>query len=207
VQDIGCIQKEASCSPIMLHAPCVLMIFWAPTLIAIPESMRMMMLFLHAQRERHGFSKWVPSGFVFSPDWRSLIEELIGKLQDMVDKPFSWSSKDTYVKGSDWPHKYEFKHTSLHDIEERGEIRAKLEALLSDMLSLPHGQRVIPQDDFRGWGRIPNFLKGCVTKSATQLERVFSKESERVQRRKQSGLDAPSISLPSSTFTQSHEYS
>jgi hypothetical protein len=118
------------------------MTFWAPSLISIPESLRMMILLLQAQEARPGFSKWIPPNFVFSADWRSLIHELVEKLQDMTDKPFSFSSKVTSVKGSDWPHKFEFKYTSLHDIEERGEIRAKLEALLSDMLSLPHGRRL-----------------------------------------------------------------
>jgi hypothetical protein len=177
------------------------MTFWAPSLISIPESLRMMLLLLQAQEERPGFSKWVPSDFSFRPEWRSLILELVGKLQDMTDKPFSFSSKVTSVKGSDWPHRFEFKYTSLHDIEERAEMRAKLEALLSDMLSLPQGRKYIPDKDFRGWGRIPNFLKGCVAQSATQLERVFHEEPERVDRRRAAGHNVPPVSLPSSSFT------
>jgi hypothetical protein len=40
-----------------------------------------------------------------------------------------------------------------------------------------------------------------VTQSATQLERVFHEEPERVERRKAGGHNVPPVSLPSSSFT------
>jgi hypothetical protein len=148
--------------------------FRVVTMQSIPEMYRGMLLILKYRRDNAKLFDWIEHGTKLNAAWSDLILDSINLLSDMVDVPFTYG-RPGGSKGQPaekFQLKDDYKPDSLKNIHERGIFRSSIESMAEEAIKTQVNNRHIPPNmEFRGIGRVPNYMRGCIGPSGYQIER------------------------------------
>jgi hypothetical protein len=109
---------------------------------------------------------WVPSDInLEDKEWTDILADLASDFNDMVTPNFS-------VKEGKYKLKWDYKVSSMEDIERKALARCRLESMAQEIVMSKGKHRILPGAwDHRDHGRLPGLLQALAGLSGTQVER------------------------------------
>jgi hypothetical protein len=109
---------------------------------------------------------WVPSDInLEDKEWTDILADLASDFNDMVTPNFS-------VKEGKYKLKWDYKVSSMEDIERKALARCRLESMAQEIVMSKGKHRILPGAwDHRDHGRLPGLLQALACLSGTHVER------------------------------------